>query len=57
MLNTFKIDLLRELKEQIWTLIVSNEHTSGETRAYMDVIGMIDKKIKDIRYTRQPIRG
>ena len=53
MLATFKIDVLKEVKEQVLSKTTSNEYTSEETRAYLDVVDIIDGKIKDIRYTPQ----
>ena len=47
-----KIDILKEVKEQVI-------HESGLTNndlklvAYANVVEIIEKKIKDIRYTRQ----
>ena len=48
-----KIDILKEVKEQIWAQTVSNEHTGEETRVFMNVIAIIDKMIEKVRYTRQ----
>jgi hypothetical protein len=56
MFNTLQIDLLREIKDKIWHQTISNDYTSEETRAYLDVIGMLDDKIEEIRSTPQ-LRG
>ena len=48
MVRTFQIDILKEVKDQIWHQTVSNDYTSEETRAYLDVIGIIDEKIDEI---------
>jgi hypothetical protein len=56
MFNTLQIDLLREIKDKIWALTTSTKHTSEGTRAYMNVIGMLDDKIEEIRSTPQ-LRG
>jgi len=48
MVRTFQIDILKEVKDQIWHQLVSNDYTSEETRAYMDAIGIIDEKIDEI---------
>jgi hypothetical protein len=56
MFNTLQIDLLNEIKAQILAQTLSNDYTDEETRAYLDVVGMVDEKIKDIRYTPQ-LRG
>ena len=53
MLATLKIDVLKEVKEQVLSKTTSNDYTDEETRAYLDVVGILDKKIKDIRYTPQ----
>ena len=53
MLATFKIDVLKEVKEQVLSQTMSNECTSEEKRAYLDVVDIIDGKIKDIRHTPQ----
>jgi hypothetical protein len=48
MVRAFQIDILKEVKDQIWHQTVSNDYTSEETRAYLDVIGIIDEKIDEI---------
>jgi hypothetical protein len=53
MLATFKIDVLKEVKEQVLSKTTSNDYTGEEKRAYLDVVDIIDWKIKDIRHTPQ----
>jgi hypothetical protein len=48
MVRTFQIDILKEVKDQIWHQLVSNDYTSEETRAYMDAIGIIEEKVEEI---------
>jgi hypothetical protein len=57
MFATLQIDLLNEIKAQILAQTLSNDYTDEETRAYLDVVGIIDEKIDKVRYTRQPMRG
>ena len=51
MLATFKIDVLKEVKEQVLSKTTSNDYTGEEKCAYLDVVDIIDGKIKDIRHT------
>ena len=53
MLATLKIDVLKEVKEQVLSKTTSNDHTGEEKRAYLDVVDIIDGKIKDIRHAPQ----
>ena len=48
MVRAFQIDILKEVKDQIWHQMVSNNYTSEETRAYLDAIGIIEEKIDEI---------
>jgi hypothetical protein len=48
MVRAFQIDILKEVKDQIWHQMVSNNYTSEETRAYLDTIGIIEEKIDEI---------
>ena len=48
MVRTFQIDILKEVKDQIWHQLVSSNYTSEETRAYLDAIGIIEEKIEEI---------
>ena len=48
MVRAFQIDILKEVKDQIWHQLVSNDYTSEETRAYLDAIGFIDEKTEEI---------
>ena len=48
MVRAFQIDILKEVKDQIWHQMVSNDYTSEETRAYLDTIGIIEEKIDEI---------
>ena len=48
MVRAFQIDILKEVKDQIWHQMVSNDYTSEETRAYLDTIGIIEEKIEEI---------
>ena len=56
-----KIDVLKEVKEQILAhilsnglaQILSNDYAHEEARAYLDVVGIVDEKIKEVRYKRQ----
>ena len=45
MVRAFQIDILKEVKDQIWHQLVSSNYTSEETRAYLDTIGIIEEKI------------
>jgi hypothetical protein len=53
MLATLKIDVLKEVKEQVLSKTTSNDYTGEEKRAYLDVVDIIDGKIKTIRHTPQ----
>ena len=49
-----KIDILKEIKEQvIHESGLINNMRSLKLVAYANVVEIIEKKIKDIRYTRQ----
>jgi hypothetical protein len=48
MVRAFQIDILKEVKDQIWHQLVSSNYTSEETRAYLDTIGIIEEKIDEI---------
>jgi hypothetical protein len=56
-----QIDVLKEVKEQILAhilsnglaQILSNDYTHEGARAYLDVVGIVDEKIKEVRYKRQ----
>jgi hypothetical protein len=53
MFNTLQIDLLNDIKAQILAQTLSNDYTDEETRAYLDVVGIIDEMIEKVRDTRQ----
>ena len=48
MVRAFQIDILHEVKAQILHQTLSNNYTDEETRAYLDVIGIIDEKVEEI---------
>ena len=56
-----QIDVMKEVKEHIlahilsngFAQILSNDYTDEGALAYLDVVGIVDEKIKEVRYKRQ----